>query len=71
MELVSEIRVQAKGANGAVECGAGRFPVRINEIAVVAVKQFRAPGEALELIVTQRLVAQHQVCSQQDGASVR
>ncbi len=42
-----------------------------NVIAVVAEEHFRAPGEAFELVVTQRLVAQHHVHSRHAALAFR
>ena len=60
MELVGDIRVQTIGADGAIRQRAVR---QSDVIAVVAVKQFRAPGDGLKLIVAERSPAQHEICS--------
>ena len=60
--------LQTDRADGAVEFISGKrrgsgheTAVRVNEITVVAVKQFRSPGETTELVVLQRHVAQLEV----------
>src|SRR5271157_1367547 len=61
MELVREIRVQSKRADGTAGEGTPRWIGYV--IAVIAIEHFRAPCEALELIVAQGLVAYNPVYS--------